>query len=114
MATKIVLKTESAEIIKELNDLIGKKEVKYLRDKIKHKKSQTDTDAEVVQEDYFNKETLGSLWAGQGYIIRNRVIEKMITYYLPNKMYGDLNEETIPIVKTITLDEMRKLLINDL
>lgn len=107
--TKIVLKTESPEIIKELNELVGKKEVKYRKDKIKHKKSHSDDDTEIEKEDYFKKETLGSLWAGQGYIIRNKVIEKMITEYLPNKRYSILDEETIPITKTIGLDEIRRL-----
>jgi len=108
--TKIVLKTESSDIIKELNELVGKREIKYKRDKVKSKKNNSDDDTEVVERDYFKKETLGSLWAGQGYLIRNRVIEKMITYYLQNKRYSHLDEETINITKTIDLDSAIKQL----
>jgi hypothetical protein len=112
--TKIVLKTESSDIIKELNDLVGKKEIKYKRDKVKTKNLKSDTDTDVVERDFFTKENLGSLWAGQGYIIRNRVIEKMITYYLPNKRYSHLDEETIDITKTIDYDSLIKEIENRL
>lgn len=107
--TKIILKTESSQIIEELNTLVGKKEYKYKKDKVKNEKSVSDDDAEIVERDIFDKETLGSLWAGQGYFIRHRVVESMITYYLPNKRYSALDEETIPITKIVELNEVRKL-----
>jgi len=101
--TKIVLKTESTDIIREINELVGKREVKYYKDKIKNVKSISDDDAEIVERDYFKKETLGSLWAGQGFFIRNRVVQEMVTYYLPDRRFGRLDEETIPVTKTIEL-----------
>ena len=105
--TKIVLKTESPEIIRELNELVGKREFKYIRDKRRAAKSESDTDTEVIEKEIFKKEILGSLWAGQGYLIRNKAVEKMITYYLPNKRYSALDEETIPITKTIDLQDLK-------
>lgn len=108
--TKIVLKTESADIRKELNELVGKKEVKYRKDKIKAKNSRSDDDTDVIEREHFTKEVLGSLWSGQGYLVRNKVVEKMVTYYLPNKRYSVLDEETIPVTKTIDLDTLKKMI----
>ncbi|SFP96152.1 restriction endonuclease [Hydrogenimonas thermophila] len=111
--TIITLKNNDNKIIKKLNERVPKRLVRRKKDEIRMKNS-SKNNSEIVtieekEEDFFKAGMLQSLKAGQGYIIRENRAEKMITYYLANKMYSKKNEATLPITKTMSLDQIKRI-----